>query len=479
MATIDLLNTEFANLFRRPQTQADAAYLTQLAQTPVSQFGNVANETVSLVRTAVSTTEVAVLSYGFFTGVTLRASGLDYLLSTTGPNPNNLNSAYYAGFSTENRYINFAVNLGKAGEGAAAFQAGYGALTLQGAADKAYAAIFGSAANEPSDLLTAVVPNGLGGTYTRADYFASYGGDGLNGIGTKAAMVGWLLSVAAANTLGPYAQAALAYMQDLAPDAQAQFAAPFLGTYGPGGDYAPGGRLDPGLPGDTFTITHDQAVLLNVYVGPGPYYAAPPVYATPGNDVVTSTTGIDATNPNPSVNTFGVLLGAGNDTLTVTGGFASGRIDAGPGDDVITLSAFNGLIYTGPGYDTVAIGSFTSATVPGAFQEGPTPAIADFTRGQDHLIFSDAVGPGRVSPVDVRGAATLAVALTAIAGVTAAGANTVFEWGGDTYVFHQNTDPAVNLGAAAGSDGLIQLVGVTGAVLDARDGRAYDIHFGS
>ena len=54
----------------------------------------------------------------------------------------------------------------------------------------------------------------------------------------------------------------------------------------------------------------------------------------------------------------------------------------------------------------------------------------------------------------------------------------MFEWGGDTYVFHQNADPAVNIAAAAGSDGLIQLVGVTGAVLDAHNGQPYDIHFG-
>ena len=473
MATIDVLDTEFANLFRRPQTAADAATLAQLAVTRPSDFTSVATATQGLVRQTVGVAEVGVLAYGFFTGVTLRASGLDYLLSPTGPNANSLNSAYYAAFNTENRYINFAENLGKAGEGAAAFQAGYGALTLQAAADKAYAAVFGSSANEPSDLLTAIVPDGRGGTYTRADYFASYGGDGLNGIGAKAAMVGWLLSVAAQTGLGPYAQAATAYLQDLAPDGQAQFGAPLLATYGPGGDYGAGGRLDPGLPGETFAITHDQPVLLNFYAGPGPFYAAAPAYATAGNDVVTSTTGIDGSNPNPSVNVFGVRLGAGNDTLTVTGGLATGLIDAGAGNDRIILSAFNGVLYTGAGYDTLAIGGFTSLT--GA--AGVTPSIQDFTRGQDTLVFTDAAGPGRLAPVSVRGAASLDAALAAVAATTAAGANTVFEYGGDTYVFHQNGDPAVNLGAAAGSDGLIRLVGVTGATLDAHDGRAFDIGF--
>ncbi len=118
-------------------------------------------------------------------------------------------------------------------------------------------------------------------------------------------------------------------------------------------------------------------------------------------------------------------------------------------------------------------------TAAGSVGVGTTPAIAGFGRGRDQLILTDAVGPGRVSPVDVRGAASLQAALTQVAAETAAGANTVFGYGGSTYVFHQNADPAVNLGAAAGSDGLIQLVGVTGAVVGAHDGRAYDIRFGS
>ena len=475
MANIDVLNTEFANLYRRAPTAAEKTSLTQLAQTSPFTPSDISTVSRGLVAQTVGVTEVAVLSYGFFTGTTLRASGLDYLLSPTGPNPDNLQSAYYAGFDTENRYINFAVNLGKVGEGAAAFQTTYGSLTLQQTADKAYATIFGAAATEPTDLLTAAVSNGLGGTYTRADYLAAYGGDGLTGIGTKAALVGWLLSVAAeTGEQGPYAQAAVAYLQDVAPDNQAQFGAPFLATYGAGGDYAPGGRHDPGLPGYTLTITHDQSVFLFASFNPGlPTYATAPAYASGGNDVVTSTTGLDAGDSDRAHTIAGVQLGAGNDTLTVTGGFASGLIDAGAGNDTITLSAFNGYIITGLGYDTVTIGSFTSLSGPNGF----TPEISDFARGQDQLIFTDAVGPGRVTAIDVRGAASLAAALAVVAGETVAGANTVFEYGGDTYVFHQNGDPAVNIGVAAGSDGLIQLVGVTGAVLDAHNGAAFDIHF--
>jgi hypothetical protein len=157
-----------------------------------------------IVKAAGATSSVATLAYEFFTGKAPSAAGMDYLVSPTGPNPNNLNSAYYQSFSLENRYINFAVNLGKLGDGKAAFTAAYGGLSLFDATRQAYTTIFGAV---PSDakihaLLdpTAV----LGGqTLTRADYFAYYGQDGANGVGTKAAMVGWLLSEAVKADLGP------------------------------------------------------------------------------------------------------------------------------------------------------------------------------------------------------------------------------------------------------------------------------------
>ena len=186
----------------------------------------------TLVSAAVATSSVADLDYQFFTGHTPTAAGMDYLVSPTGPNANNLNSAYYAQFSTTNRYINFASNLGKVGEGAAAFQANYGALSLADATTKAYAAIFGTTptADKVNHLLHDAVPNGLGGTYEREDYFASYGLDGLNGQGTKAAMVGWLLSQAAQGDLGVYAKSNDAFLTDVA-NGQASFGVDLIGAY--------------------------------------------------------------------------------------------------------------------------------------------------------------------------------------------------------------------------------------------------------
>ena len=196
-------------------------------------LGNVADKTHAgtwtveqgidyVVNQADATTTVANLSYQFFTGKTPQASGLTYLVSPTGPNGNNLNSAYYQNFNLENRYINFAVNLGINGEGKTKFAADYGGLTLAEATKKAYATIFGAA---PADAkISALLSDG------RDAYFESYGHDGLNGLGTKAAMVGWLLAEAAKGDIGVYSRASNAYLHDAA--STFQYAVDLVGFYG-------------------------------------------------------------------------------------------------------------------------------------------------------------------------------------------------------------------------------------------------------
>ncbi|TXI80784.1 MAG: matrixin family metalloprotease [Cupriavidus sp.] len=166
-------------------------------------------------KTAIATSEVAVLSYQFFTGKTPTVAGMDYLVNPDGANVNNLNSAYYQSFNIENRYINFAVNLGKVGEGATSFAQTYGALSLEDATSSAYAKIFGLAptAAKVHELLDTTFSFG-GQTITRAQYFAYYGQDGLTGQGTKAAMVGWLMAEAAKADIGVYAKSADALFAD-------------------------------------------------------------------------------------------------------------------------------------------------------------------------------------------------------------------------------------------------------------------------
>ena len=226
------LNTAFQNILRyQPTSSADNAYINGL----ISQVGNGAmtlNEAIGqLVDRADNTTAVASLSYQFFTGATPSSGGLDYLVSPTGGNPNNLNSPYYQAFSIDNRFINFAVNLGAGGEGRAAFQAEYGSRTLFEATKAAYTEIFGSAPTDQKvgELLdSTVISNGQ--SSTRAQYLAIYGGDGVEGLGTKAAMVGWLLAVAAIDDVGAYGLSNEAYLTDLADGAG--FAIDLVGVYG-------------------------------------------------------------------------------------------------------------------------------------------------------------------------------------------------------------------------------------------------------
>ena len=173
---------------------------------------------VEVVKAAAATTAVASLNYQFFTGKIPSQLGVDFLISPTGPNTTNLNSAYYAQFDVINRYINFAVNLGKNGEAKDSFLAAYGSLSLLDATRKAYAAIFGAT---PTDAKVHALID------TRVDYLAYYGGDGATGIGTKAAMVGFLLAAAATEHVGVMAQSNDAWLTDLS-DGTAPYAVNIL-----------------------------------------------------------------------------------------------------------------------------------------------------------------------------------------------------------------------------------------------------------
>ena len=212
------------------QLQAQRAIAAQLDAGQLSQ----AQAEQALVHLVDGTTSVAVASYAFFTGRTPSLAGLSFLVHSTA-NPTDLNDPYYLKFTTENRYINFAANLGVFGAGQAKFSADYGALDLRAATAKAYQAVFGVAADaaKVSALLDTSVPNGLGGSFTRADYFAQFGGDGVNGQGTKAAMIGFLLSNAVATGGGVYGAADLHYVQALAHGGVPAGDVPLIPDYSP------------------------------------------------------------------------------------------------------------------------------------------------------------------------------------------------------------------------------------------------------
>ena len=220
----------FNNILR--ETTPTAVHLDLRSQALVgvgSGQQSLAQATAQIVKAASATTSVATLAYEFFTGKIPSLAGIDFLISPTGPNSTNLNSAYYAQFNTVNRYINFAVNLGKNGEAKDSFLAKYGALSLFDATKEAYKIIFGAT---PTDAKVHTLID------TRVDYLAFYGGDGATGIGTKAAMVGFLLAAAATENVGMYAKANEAFLNDLADGAT--FAVDLIGVYGKA-EYAYGG----------------------------------------------------------------------------------------------------------------------------------------------------------------------------------------------------------------------------------------------
>lgn len=352
MATLQVLRTTYSDVARiryADISATDNLALQALANSVDTSALTLTEARAMVAKMAYNTTSVASLAYYFFVGVTPTAGGFDYLVSPVGGNVTNLNSAYYATFSAENRYINFAVALGKGGAGSARFTSNYGTLDLSTAMTKAYTEIFGFApeASKVSTLLNELVPNGKGGTFTRAEYFASYGGDGLNGQGTKAAMVGWLLAEGAKSGIGVYAAANQAFLADLSTDGEANFNVDLLGVYGAQATYPNGASI---------TAAIDQSVSLSA--------SAPELRATTGSDTIA---GVDS-NAAQLIST-----GDGHDRITFSGGFA-GYIDAGVGNDIISVGVLaasttvqggqpNGTISAGAGNDTITVGRMADGAV--------------------------------------------------------------------------------------------------------------------
>jgi len=352
MATLQVLETAYSDVSRVKFSNiatADLAKLQTLANQVDAATLSLTDARAEIGKMVATTTSVATISYAFFAGFTPKQSGLDYLVSPTGANPNNLNSAYYQTFNAENRYINFAVNLGKNGEGATRFAAAYGALDLTATATKAYTEIFGFAptAEKVNGFLNDQVPDGKGGTFTRAEYFATYGGDGATGIGTKAALIGWLLNEAVKADLGVYAKANDAFLADLANDGQAVFFTDLLGTYGQQAIYPAGA---------TIAVTSSQSVT--------PDAATAGLRSTANNDTVTGTD----SNASQTIATAG-----GHDTVTFSG-TVGGYIDGGEGNDTISVGqlnaavevlggAPNGKISGGAGNDLITIGKVINGAI--------------------------------------------------------------------------------------------------------------------
>lgn len=157
--------------------------------------------------------ELVASTYQFFTDRIPVAQGFEYLIKSD-QNPNDLNDPYYEQFNRENRYINFASNLGTDGEGAAKFEAQFGSLNFEQTIKAAYQEIMGS------ELAGAALAFFLAaqGFYesVAAERVVRPGVDLAEA--TKIVAIGSILNEAIKSGAGAYADAVEALVADLAPD---------------------------------------------------------------------------------------------------------------------------------------------------------------------------------------------------------------------------------------------------------------------
>jgi len=159
-------------------------------------------------------------TYQFFTGSIPTAAGFEFLIES----PNNaadLSDPYYAQFNTENRFINFANNLGVVGAGALQFQAEFGALTFEQTIRKAYDMIVGLTEAQAAGINTETAIQ----FFINSQSFYSAvarervvpGGTPLDQA-TKIVALGSIINEAIKAGVGKYASAVTGLVADVTPD---------------------------------------------------------------------------------------------------------------------------------------------------------------------------------------------------------------------------------------------------------------------
>jgi len=209
--TADLTTFLTNGNFGKAPTAAQSLLLASIATQTQSAPSANSDAIDRIVDMLDGTSAVAVQSYQFFTGGTPSGDGMDYLVDST-VNTNDLNDAapgQYAALSTENRYINFAINLGAsaAGAGKANFEATYGTLTFKEVAQVAYEAVIGTAAAQAAGInVTAAIDylsRAENEAYLRA--FVAQKAPGVNvELAIRAALVGQIMSAGATADVGNY-----------------------------------------------------------------------------------------------------------------------------------------------------------------------------------------------------------------------------------------------------------------------------------
>jgi hypothetical protein len=164
---------------------------------------------------------------------------------------------------------------------------------------------------------------------------------------------------------------------------------------------------------------------------------------------------------NPVMTGGKFYLGAGVDTISLgAGGYDTAAAASGPGKGLSNLHISNGVTMSAP------------------------PEIIGFQKGADHLVLDTQIHAITANvQVYADGKATLHDALAAVSAQVQANTGAIFSWGGDTYVYAQDSQAGVNIAPGTGpdvtpiGDGLIKLTGVTGLTIGTGAG-SYDIHYG-
>jgi len=201
-----------------------------------------------------------------------------------------------------------------------------------------------------------------------------------------------------------------------------------------------------------------------------------------GNDTLT----VGAIAPQGSLNVAG---GAGNDTLTVVSGNGALTVDAGAGNDIVALTAGptttatdarSTAITLGEGNDRLNVTSLANLTGDNLALTASSTAtqveaanaalmanmvtVTDFNTSQDVLSFTglNLASFNNIELGNIGAAGSLAQALSLVsASLTGDVDLAVFNHGGNTYVYADNSTEGVNAG-----DGLIQLTGVSTALTE-------------
>lgn len=279
----------------------------------------------NILNGADNSTALAVMSYQFFTGRSPTQVGMSYLVNSP-YNSTDLNDAYYSGFNIENRYINFAANLGVNGEGAFAFATKYGEMSFADYVASIYQTVIGrtmaTTAGVDVDAAIAYLIS------TKAAVQATVAAAGLINanstpaqidLAVKAAMAGLVMAAAIKADIGLYAAATDNFMVALATGT-AVYGTDITKTYAPSADsfaHGAGKAIDRDVPLTPTTPT-------------APADSARTVRLTTGTDSLAGGTANDTFNADDAdglgghfaVLTTGDALdgGAGNDTLNIVSG---------------------------------------------------------------------------------------------------------------------------------------------------------------